>query len=190
MAAIEEASERIGCPIEALDFAPHVTPADVLHLSTAERKRFRTVSKVHIPCEQFIGKVKVGLASSHAAETASFANGAYVKDPLRFVRLLTAGSSFLAVGGDTGDKITKIGVTYVDSQGKQQFAALMVYRGKDNHADFTALKSRHITFIGESDGCAHIFDVLQHFINHFINHFVSYGIQAKLPFAPPEQSAQ
>lgn len=57
-------------------------------------------------------KCKQLLAVTHATETGTFANGAYVTDPIRFVSILCAQSSFHAVSGDKGDDYTKLGVTY------------------------------------------------------------------------------
>jgi hypothetical protein len=46
--------QSIDCPPQAIRQPPAVTPADVLHLSTAERDRTRTIPHIHIPCERTI----------------------------------------------------------------------------------------------------------------------------------------
>ena len=64
--AIAEASQQIGCPVDALQLQQHTTPEELLHLTTAERERIRTVPSLHIPCEQNMIKCKQQLATSHA----------------------------------------------------------------------------------------------------------------------------
>jgi hypothetical protein len=81
------------------------------------------------------------------------------------VSVLCAQSPFIAVGGDAGGGYTKLGVTYLH-QGKQTFAALMVYEGKDTYEALSNLERQHLTpFTGDSTAFPHIFAVLQHLIN-------------------------
>jgi len=71
----------------------------------------------------------------------------------------------LAVGGDAGDQLTKLGVTYVQGQ-QQKFAALMVYRGSDKYDDLDTLQQEELTpFAGDSQQYRSIFDVLQRIID-------------------------
>ena len=164
--AIEEASQHISCPLTALQLQQHTTAEEVLHLTTAERERIRTVPSLHIPCEQTIIACKKLLAATHATKTGTFANGAYITDPVRYVSVLCAQSPLLVVGGDTGDGLTKLGVTYVDEHGMQRFAALLVYRGKDDYDDLGTLTEPTLTpFTGASAAFPHIFSVLQHLID-------------------------
>ena len=114
---VAEVLQRHGVPHEAIQPRQEPSSADVLHLTTAERERFRTVPHVHLPCEQTIAACKQQLAASHATETGTFAGGAYITDPVRFVSVLCAQSSLLVVGGDTGDGLTKLGVTYLPGGG-------------------------------------------------------------------------
>jgi len=163
---VAEVLQQVGCPAEALHLQQRTTPEELLHLTTAERERIRTVPSLQIPCEQTIIACKKLLAASHATETGTFANGAYITDPVRFVSVLCAQSPLLVVGGDTGDQLTKLGVTYLDEQKTQQFAALLVYRGKDDYTDLDTLKQPSLTpFAGDSAAFPHIFSVLQHFID-------------------------
>ena len=181
--AIAEASQQIGCPVEALHLQQRTTPEELLHLTTAERERIRTVPSLHIPCEQNMIKCKQLLATSHATETGTFANGAYITDPVRFVSVLCAQSSFIAVGGDKGDDHTKLGITY-SMRGPEQFrklpngkirkkhsylqhfASLLVYVGDDDWQDMDRLTTPSLTpFMGDSAAFPHIFAVLQHFID-------------------------
>ena len=104
-----------------------------LVLSTAERDRVRTIPGIHIPCEQTMIQCKKQLANTHATETGTFAGGAYVTDPLRFVSVLCAQSPFIAIGGDAGGGRCVLGVTYSHG-GKQHFAALLVYEEGNNHS--------------------------------------------------------
>jgi hypothetical protein len=164
--------ESIGCPLDAIIEKPRASPEQLLHLSTSDRDRIRTVPSLRIPCEKTMIKCKQALATSHATETATFANGAYLTDPVRFVSVLCAQSPFIAVGGDAGGGHTKLGVTF--SIGKvQHFAALLVYAGSDSWEDLHKLTAPSLTpFTGDSAAFPHIFAVLQHFIdthNAFLN---------------------
>jgi hypothetical protein len=157
-----EAWQAIDCPPMQ---QPAVTAADVLHLPTAVREQIRSVRGLSIPCEQTIIRCKKALASSHATETGTFANGAYITDPVRFVSVLCAQSPFLAVGGDTGDGLTKLGITY-STEAEQHFAALVVYEGGDNWEALHHLTEEvEPSFIGDSAAFPHIFTVLQHLID-------------------------
>ena len=114
--AIAEAEQETGCPLEALQLQQRTTPEELLDFTTAERERIRTIPSLHIPCEQTMIACKKLLATSHATETGTFAGGAYITDPLRFVSVVCGQSPLLVVGGDTGDQLTKLGVTYLDEQ--------------------------------------------------------------------------
>ena len=109
--AVTQILEQIGVPFEAIQPAPTPCPADVLHLSTSERDRVRTISGVHIPCERTIIKCKRKLPATHATETGTFAGGAYITDPVRFVSVLCAQSPFIAVGGIWAAVDAGLGVT-------------------------------------------------------------------------------
>jgi len=181
--AIAAAEQEIGCSLTALQSQQRIPPEELLHLSTAERERIRTVPSLRIPCEQKMIACKKQLAPSHATETGTFANGAYITDPVRFVSVLCAQSSFIAVGGDKGDNHTKLGITYSVRgpeqfrklpNGKvkkkhsfiQHFAALLVYTGDDDWEDMHALTAPHLTpFTGDSAAFKDIFAVLQHLID-------------------------
>ena len=109
---------------------------------------------------------KKELATTHATETGTFAGGAYVTDPVRFVSVLCAQSSLLVVGGDTGDGLTKLGVTYQEADRTQRFAALLVYKGSDKYDDLELLQEEGVTtFTGDSAAFPHMFAVLQHLID-------------------------
>ena len=175
--------ERVGCPLEAISQPPVPPPAELIHLSTAVREQIRTVPSLRIPCEQSMIKCKRRLATSHATETATFASGAYITDPLAYVSVLCAQSSFVAVGGDTGDGITKLGITYSVRgperfrklpNGKvkkrhpyvQHFTPLLAFKGSDKYDDLDQLTADGLTpFTGDSAAFPHIFAVLQHFID-------------------------
>ena len=164
-AAVEQVLQQIGVPPDVIHTPPPPTPADVLHLTTAERERVRTIPGVRIPAERTIIKCKKQLPATHATGTATFANGAYLTDPIRFVTGLCLQSSMLAVGGDSGDRTTKLGVTYVQDN-QQKFAALLVYHGSDKYDDLGALQKEKLTpFEGESQQLGSIFAVLQRIID-------------------------
>jgi hypothetical protein len=97
LADITNTLQNTGCPLESLQLQSRPSPAELIHLSTAERERIRTVPSLHIPCEQTMIACKKQLAHTHATETDTFAGGAYVTDPIRFLSVLCAQSSLLAV---------------------------------------------------------------------------------------------
>ena len=71
----------------------------------------------------------------------------------------------LAVGGDSGDRSTKLGVTYVQDK-VQKFAALLVFHGSDKYDDLDTLQQAGLTpFTGDSQQFTNIFAVLQHIID-------------------------
>ena len=108
---------------------------------------------------------KQQLASSQATATSTFAGGAYITDPLRFVSVLCAQTPFIAVGGDGGGGHTKLGITY-SVESIQHYAALLVYEGSDCWEKLNTLKTSGLTpFTGESVAFLHIFAVLQHLID-------------------------
>jgi hypothetical protein len=164
--AVGQVLEEIGCPLEAIQPQPQIPPEDLLQLTTAERERFRTVRNIHIPSEQIIIECKKKLATTNATETSTFVNGAHITDPIRFVSGLCVQSPLLVVGGDAGNGLTKLGVTYVDKEKTQSFAALLVFAGKDNYEDLSDLLEPGLTpFKGDSVGFSDIFAALQHLIN-------------------------
>lgn len=181
--AVAEVLQQHGVPLEAIQAAPTPSPAELIHLPTSVRRQIRTVPSLQIPSEHSMIQCKELLATTHATETGAFASGAYITDPLAYVSVLCAQSPFIAVGGDTGDGITKLGVTYSVRgpeqfrklpNGKyrkrhsytQHFAPLLVYKGSDHWDDMNELTTPSLTpFTGDSTAFPHIFAVLQHFID-------------------------
>jgi hypothetical protein len=172
-----EALADIGVPLAAL--CDHrTTPAAVLGLSTADRRKIRTVDELCIAGEKQIVACKIALAQTHGTRTAAFsfpragaqekvAVGAYVCDPLLLLRTVAAQSPFLSVGGDKGGGFTKLGVTY-SAQGIQHFLPLLVFEGDDNYDDLHALRTADVTkFIGQSETYKNIFSVLQYIITQY-----------------------
>jgi hypothetical protein len=114
------------------------------------------------------------LATTHATETGTFAGGAYITDPLRFVSVLCAQSPFISVGGDAGGGRCVIGVTYSvptpteadPVKTTQHFDALLVYEGSDSWLELQDCRAAMLTpFTGDSASFPHIWAVLQHLIN-------------------------
>jgi hypothetical protein len=150
------------------------SPEELIHLPKSVRTAIRTVPSLHIPCEASIIKCKQQLASTHATETGTFAGGAYITDPVRFVSVLCAQSSFVAVGGDAGGGRCVLGVTYPvptptrthPQKTTQHFAALLVYEGGDSWLELQDCRAEGLTpFTGESAAFPHIWAVLQHLID-------------------------
>jgi len=163
--AVAEVLQQHGVPLAAIASPSTPSPADVLHLTTAERDRIRTVPSLHIPCERTIIQCKQQLATSHATATGTFVGGAYITDPLAYVSVLCAQSPFIAVGGDAGGGRCVLGVTY-SHQSTQHFAALLVYEGGDSWLELQDCRAEGLTpFVGESSAFPHIWAVLQHFID-------------------------
>jgi hypothetical protein len=165
LADITNTLRQTGCPIEALPLQPRATPAELVHLPTSVREQIRSVPSLRIPSEQTMAACKRQLSTSHATETGTFAGGAYLTDPVRFVSVLCAQSSLLAVGGDAGGGRCVLGVTYTTS-GVQRFAALLVYEGGDSWLELQDCRAEGLTpFAGDSAAFPHIWAVLLHLID-------------------------
>lgn len=159
-----EMLEAVDVPVQALH-RPLPAPEELLHLSQSDRQRIRTVPSLPIPSEHSVRAAKQAAAHTHSTETASFDTGAYVTDPLHFIRMVVGDSPLLVVGGDTGGNFLKLGVTYTANE-KQTFAALLVYKGADDWETMDKLRRPGLTpFAGTSADCAHIFAVLQQLID-------------------------
>ncbi len=170
--AVTQVLEDIGVPLEEIHPPSIPSPIDLAHLPTSVRENMRTVRGLRIPSEKLMIKCKKLLANTHATETGTLANGAYITDPVRFVSVLCAQSPFIAIGGDGGGKngkrtnsLPKLGITY-SIQDTQHFAALMVYEGSDSWEDLNYLTTTGLTpFTGDSASFPHIFTILQHLID-------------------------
>ena len=172
-----EALAAIGVPASAL-CDPKPTPAAMLALTTAERRKVRTVDSMEIVSENKMTECKLTLATTHGTRTAPFsfprageqenaAVGAYVCDPLRLLLAVAAQSPFLCVGGDKGGGFTKLGVTYRSHQ-RQHFLPLLVFEGDDHYDDLEALRKPDVTkFEGSSEPHKTIYDVLQFIITEY-----------------------
>lgn len=164
--AMTEVEERIGCPATAVVSSSSTTPSSLLHLSTSDRHRIRSVESISIPCESSIIQLKKQLASTYSTSTSAFSTGAYISDPLALIAAVVPSSSFICIGGDTGGEYTKLGVTYLTSNNTQSFVCLLVYEGNDSWEELNKLKSStKIKFVGGSASYPHIFAVLQHLID-------------------------
>ena len=102
LADITNTLQQTGCPLQALKLHPRPSPREWIHLPTAVREQIRSIPSLRIPSEHSMIQCKQQLASSHATGTGTFAGGTFMTDPVRFVSVLCAQSSFLAVGGDAG----------------------------------------------------------------------------------------
>ena len=145
----------IGVPASAL-CSHQPTAASLLPISTAERRKFRRLETTFkLPCEQKMADCKRQFSQTHGTQTACFTLppieadenervGAFVTDPIRLVRLLTASSPFVAVGGDKGSSWTKLGVTYQHKQ-RQRFLPLLIFEGKDSYESLHELRTPNLT---------------------------------------------
>jgi hypothetical protein len=150
LADITNTLQQIDCPLAAVQQHPTVPAAELIHLPKSVRTAIRTVPSLHIPSEETIIQCKKQLATSHATETGTFAGGAYITDPVRFVSVLCAQSSFIAVGGDSGGGHTKLGVTYSIAD-VQCFACLLVYEGGDRDLRLAQCRERHSSALASGD---------------------------------------
>ena len=156
--------EVLKIPVSELH-RPTVPVPEVIHLPTAARVQIRGVPSLHIPSEDAIIAWKQQLVTTHATETGTFAGGAFITDPVRFVSVLCAQSPFIAVGGDRGGGHTKLGVTYT-IDGVQSFACLLVYEGGDSWLELQDCRAEGLTpFVGDSAAFPHVWAVLQHLID-------------------------
>lgn len=172
--AVAQVLDQIGVPLNVISPPSTPSPADLIHLPTSVREQIRSVRDLHIPCEQSMIACKQHLADTHATETGTFAGGAYVTDPLRFVSVLCAQSPFIAVGGDAGGGRCIIGITYSiptptdanPAKTTQHFAPLLVYEGGDSWLELQDCRAEGLTpFTGDSASFPHIWAVLQHLID-------------------------
>ena len=129
-AAVQQVLDTVGCPLAAITRPVPCTPTKVIHLSPAERQRTRSIRPFLLPSERTMRKSLERYATTHATETGTFAKGSYITDPLRYVSVLCAQATFTAVGCDCGGGHCKLGITF-GMDGKQHFAALLVYNGGD-----------------------------------------------------------
>jgi len=165
LADITNTMQQTGCPIDALRLQQRLSPAELIHLPTSVREQIRSVPSLRIPAEQTMIACKQQLAATHATETGTFAGGAYITDPVRFVSVLCEQSPFLAVGGDAGGGRCVLGVTY-SHQSVQHFAALLVYEGGDSWLELQDCRAEGLApFTGDSAAFPHIWAVLQHLID-------------------------
>lgn len=165
----EENSPATKKPIFSVEaLRPSVPPpAALLRLPQSVREQIRSVSGLHIPSEKKTIKSKIQMADTHGTRTSTFAHGAYLTDPLRFVRAVCVQSPLLVVGGDAGGGHTKIGITCT-VENIQQFAPLLVYDGKDDWEQLHRLEASGMTtFEGDSASFPHIFAFLQHLIDDY-----------------------
>jgi hypothetical protein len=158
--------------------APHTAPpVSLIHLTKAKREVVRSVDDIAIAGEKRIAQLKHELAISHGTATTAFTHegmiAAYLADPLRFIGVVAGTSGFLAIGGDSGGDSTKLGITFTNCLGAEEFAALLVMDQKDNwDALFKLAHPGLTTFTGDSAAHATIWSVLQSLV---LSQQVSHG---------------
>jgi hypothetical protein len=168
-ALVDEFCSHLHVPRNALSPSPRLGHCSLLHTTQAQRQVIRSVAR--IPGERQLRLTFQQLAESHGTATATFAFGSYITDPLKLLRIVTAASDFIAVGGDCGGGSTKLGVTYTDANAQLRFLPLVYYSGKDSNGDLRVLaRPRLLRFSGQSEQFDHIFAVLQHLINRDPEH--------------------
>jgi len=161
-----EALEAIVVPPEALKKRKlNAAAVDVVHLSKAARTQMRSVPSIRLPSERSIAAVKGLLELSHGTAVATFANGSYVTDPIKLVRMATLGRTHLVVGGDGGGGFLKLGVTFVSARGIAKFVCLLVADCGEKHEELVRFTQPGLTpMTGDSAPFTNMFEVLQHFL--------------------------
>jgi hypothetical protein len=162
---VKEFARVTDTPLSALQPSA-IPPIHLIHLPTSTRRQIRTIPTIKISSEKKIAAFKVLLANDFGTRTASFETeeivGAYLTDPLKFLSLVSLHSPFICIGGDAGGGVTKLGVTYLDENKKQKFAAVFVYADTDHYdAIMKTTKPGLSPFTGDSVDCRHIFHVFQ-----------------------------
>ena len=162
-----DALAAIGIPVQALKRRlVEISAVAVVHLPKATRTRVKTIQGLHIPGERAVVAAKLQLAKTHGAETSVFSGGAFVTDPIKLVRVATAGRTHLIVGGDGGGGFLKLGVTYVGVDDVAQFICLLVAEADETKESLQRFKQAGLTaLVGESAAHSNMWAVLQHFID-------------------------
>ncbi len=181
-AALEEFCKKNKCSLEELFrlFGPKIDSIDLLGTTKAERVTFRQLPGANFCSERQIVQLKYDFAIEFGTETKSFSgqlnnsvtfHGAYMSDPIHFIDVLlsTATEQTIAVGGDFGGGSTKIGMTYLNAEGKKSFAILLIYDARDNYASMNALNDVPMEFTGKTEALnlTAIFDVIQFVIDYY-----------------------
>lgn len=191
-ADLEDLSQYIDCPVDSVLLPTKVPTKDMIHLPTSVRNDIRTVGKLRqfVKSEHSFKKLKNKLSVSHGTKTASFCKeivlvhppdepdeppvefqGAYVVNPLKLIEKTCKSARRIALGGDCGGGITKLGITWSERPPGQRhatshFLCLLVYEGSDKWPFLNALKTPGLTrFKGQSRHHATILDIFQHLIN-------------------------
>jgi hypothetical protein len=171
----------------AASLQPVIPPTEVIHLSTAVREQMRTVKSIHMPSEKVIIALKQQLAHTHGTATESCSEGdlilAYLTDPLLFLRLITADSDYIIIGGDKGGDTTKLGVSYTNKKGVEEFSAIVITNQEDNYESLNKLVSHSLFhFTGESTQFKNIWEFFQYLIDHPFNRHQKVLLNGDWPF--------
>ena len=169
IAMVKAVAAALEVPLNALQQRRgRLSPTRFTALTKKERTVMRVVPQLRqlAAGEKAVVACKLQLAVTHGTATAVFdadgLRGSYIRDPQRFVQRIASNSSWLAVGGDAGGGYTKLGVSFTNSQGSAEFAALVVYEGKDNFASLSKLaRPGVLSFVGSSAAYATIYFFLQ-----------------------------
>jgi TolA-binding protein len=174
-------TKRRMCTLGDLRLTLRPSVVNCIHLSTAQREAARSIGEIHIPGEPAFRKLKLYLAENFGTSTKHFKTyfyfdhklvtiyGAYLVDPLQFVRLVCEEGGVKALGSDCGGGITKIGMTYYNRVTKTcTFICLLAYIGHDKWQNMHMLGKPGVTnYTGETKeaDCRTIHDVVHHFID-------------------------
>lgn len=155
-----------------------VTAAAAASLPRSTRDTLRQHS-IALPNERQIAQVKESMAVSEGTATDAVAmqiagdnvSASYLSDPIQFLTSHTKQSRFIAIGGDCGSGITKIGVTFKDSNSVTRFATLITAHCSDDFVPLSAILTYQITFTGASSS----FHSMQQLLQSVIDNPIGFG---------------
>lgn len=172
LTAFKENLINIGIPYDEIVKPEAIVAEQILHFSPQQRG----CQLRQVPCYNTVRSCRKKLSTRFGTETAVFASpnyasnqleGAHIADPVKFVNLIAKESPFIAIGGDKGTNITKLGITYLYA-GVQTFACLVAYAGADDWDELSKLLDDAITpFVGDTalKGFKNIWSYFQHLID-------------------------
>lgn len=168
---LKKSSDTIQCPLSAVQ--PTIPESELIHLSTATRNQMRTVPSIKLPSEKKIVELKKELVVTHGTGTSKTNfNGfifTYLNDPLLFIQHVTKESKYISIGGDTGGGTTKLGITYTNVKGVEEFSPLLITNEKDSWDYLKILAVNHLfKYTGETEKkeIKNIWQLFQHINDH------------------------
>lgn len=117
----------------------------------------QTDGRVITPAEKSVRNERVICAEERATITREFSytnsnnitiNGAYVTDPWKLLMRVVKNSKWIAIGGDVGGSVMKLGVTHTHASGVTSFLPLLIYDGDERYETLSLFNNPILTFDG------------------------------------------